>query len=1519
LKDRSIAAMSVDEAESAPGDKDDSSLVLDASGGGAVASEASLPRSQRIPFRYIVHDDRAVPFLLEHLAMTECADFLLFWLQVEEFKQLAGRSSAIHAQARKIFDNYFADYDNDNDVNAEDDPQQKHQQRLRFRNEQVNAEVQAESMALKAMLKEDRPTLDMFSKVQHAVFRELKEVHYSEFRETSSFRALVGQLQSSRNIPLKSILDTPRFSRYFARFIKENHPRQYGNYLFLTEANDHYRVRALVDNSTSETSRNITEKKPAEILQSKVPTMLVSASGEIRNVPSKRGMQRATTSNEASPSRENATLQRSRSAHAEAEARQRRDEFSPQRDHRASFLNDILPVSAAGPAASEELRRKKKQIFDLLKEAYEILDKYLSRNSRMEATVVSDESKRFVAETLEQVSVELGGDAGRLASMGNFASISRVFAVLDYLSNQLENVFIPAHKDVLKWMKEEAYPEFKRTEAYAALVTVIEEEIQDVHRERNNLQSVLKGERFSDSLIVLKLPAKSSLTPPPNATSSSQLRTIKDNISTDRRRRASYLFNDLEDTPLIGGVIRVSTDHVADERNLEKSPLICECDCHYECKDQHCDSCQCGWPSLTQRVSGLAFRTRTTFSSVQKPKSKGFRQSSSGPRQASKESRFNCEGDEDDDDDDDGTGSETVQEEEESLPSQEGDKHKESGIFSGEYGIARKFLPPNVHAYLFPLGLNVRVLDVQNLVEDTAHHARLHFRTRRNSDPENLNGFVALPPKPNRGYEKIVICDPIGEDSDVLTGGSFSVELHNSELGPMKREIDDGCSERVMQKVREMRPEDLLHPFAMPIRKPHENGKLSKGKFWYGVAFTTYKQIRIECSRKRNPDHVPRQGDDVFSPVPSPILSDEGDIGTLSRIGYTEVALSLEKHPTHGLGMNLSLNLRGLIVLTSFIKRPDGKTCPADWTGALREGDVLKSVNDMLVTTRRFKDIVDQIIRSESPVRFVFIRGWQEAVDKCPSCRKAECLPSFAYIPDTVAFLSSKRADFAGLRDALRADENLSFFMSSNIPAKDGLEKLKEINAKLPRMVLPPKSLLIDQLGPPSARFPFQKLFQYVRKEHIVDALAGLFMNKPLLLLSDSPSLLVFVAEALRSLLWPFVWKHTYTPLVPISCCRNFSEMRARKLHEVEKMRHQSISFSRRHPFYVPFIAGICTLEMSARGVDVGDFVGFDGLRDWVLHEYDNLRPIDRFLLVKDLQPLIEKGTMVLDVDSDILEVPRPLKEDEEYNPLVPAGGAFRFDDVALSKRPRSISSASISSALSSNQGLFGSKVSEVPCFPPKLREQLLAEWGDLGPTEKSLELLHDKLMNVHAAMLSSYREYFLTFEDDEDPAESVLAFNMKMFLSKCPRSYRPYLTLFLRSKSFASFLVESVYTKTNVFAFARRPKESNGGMSNSIPLEEVDFITSPASPASPRQQQDSGSPNAFLRKIPEEPSNEIRRIANEIDRRKFDDQSQTHQANAQIAEVEEEEHDLDQSSFEDAIESEMSGDEGPEDSADEL
>lgn len=558
-----------------------------------------------------------------------------------------------------------------------------------------------------------------------------------------------------------------------------------------------------------------------------------------------------------------------------------------------------------------------------------------------------------------------------------------------------------------------------------------------------------------------------------------------------------------------------------------------------------------------------------------------------------------------------------------------------------------------------------------------------------------------------------------------------------------------------------LKPDPEIHCFSMPITRAKtaaldKKRSRSKTRFWYGVSFVTYDFMVVEC--------------------PSRLREKE-----VSKTEYREIPITLEKNPDYGLGLHLSLDTYGFISIKGFgIKQKNSADSEAK-TNSLKRKDVLLSVNDVSVEGRFFKDVIRQIREAPSPVNFVFARGWESLVTPCKSCGYLKCEPVFVFVPKCFALLS-RQPCFKLMRSSILD----AVHQQTGSTSVESLRTILELNRhRLQREKAIEdvgNHVVLERPIPPCPSLPFHHLFQSLSRNNIMNLVASLMLDRRVLLLSDNRTLLTIAGETLRSLLWPFPWSHFFCPIIPWD--------------EFENIVQNECSDTR------PFFAGVCTLDLFSTDYSVTKFDGFSDLKYWASIEQDNLRPLERFLNTPGTEPILEGGTIIVDLDANFVNIlhPKPARMFESPKHLSQHPNYVNHRPSTLPDYEPSLEeNYSTNNCWKWQLDHDGS----IPCFPTSMKEIVGDEWRSLWLQGMSgsvrFSQFHEVLLkHVYSTLLARYKEYYITYEDDTGCV--TVAFNVESLLSQATLENKFFLEQLLRSRNFSTFLLESVYTDANVF-----------------------------------------------------------------------------------------------------------------------
>ncbi len=191
----------------------------------------------------------------------------------------------------------------------------------------------------------------------------------------------------------------------------------------------------------------------------------------------------------------------------------------------AKGYSDMIPLAAAPASAASAVNQKRAAIQELVDSGYQLLDRYLSRSSTLEALAVPNQARELVADQLCVFQAVLNNDPASITTMNwdaqqldflvkfsaasrfaKMVSVGNAMKALDDLHAQVSTVFAAALDHVSRWMEGDAvYGKFRASDYFLSLILDLEESKSESHMRSNRLRDIVKGRKSSEELMVLEL------------------------------------------------------------------------------------------------------------------------------------------------------------------------------------------------------------------------------------------------------------------------------------------------------------------------------------------------------------------------------------------------------------------------------------------------------------------------------------------------------------------------------------------------------------------------------------------------------------------------------------------------------------------------------------------------------------------------------------------------------------------------------------------------------------------------------------------------------------------------------------------------------------------------------------------------------------------------------------------------------------------------------------------------------
>ncbi|MFT7812607.1 DENN domain-containing protein 5B [Arapaima gigas] len=308
----------------------------------------------------------------------------------------------------------------------------------------------------------------------------------------------------------------------------------------------------------------------------------------------------------------------------------------------------------------------------------------------------------------------------------------------------------------------------------------------------------------------------------------------------------------------------------------------------------------------------------------------------------------------------------------------------------------------------------------------------------------------------------------------------------------------------------------------------------------------------------------------------------------------------------------------------------------------------------------------------------------------------------------------------------------------------------------------------------PLADFSLGRAFQLLGVENLVQLFTCVLLEMQILLYSQDYQRLMTVAEGITTLLFPFQWQHVYVPILPASL-RHFLDAPVPYL-----MGLQSKEGTDRSKLELPQEANLCFVDIDNHCIELPeDFPQFP-------NKAELIQELSDVLLGFGLSP---EGGVPLGPASGQLQgrALRDLVDDRKNGNL---GG----EALAVLERLQALATRT------------GVTVGPVGVCPRKDGE---GEAGGRPPTEEDEEELRDAKLNVQlrevfanrfAAMFADYEAFVIQSAHDLESwltnREQMHNFDKASFLSDQPEPYLPFLSHFIETQMFATFIDNKIMSQ---------------------------------------------------------------------------------------------------------------------------
>uniref|UniRef100_A0A8C1LSZ2 DENN/MADD domain containing 5A n=1 Tax=Cyprinus carpio TaxID=7962 RepID=A0A8C1LSZ2_CYPCA len=298
--------------------------------------------------------------------------------------------------------------------------------------------------------------------------------------------------------------------------------------------------------------------------------------------------------------------------------------------------------------------------------------------------------------------------------------------------------------------------------------------------------------------------------------------------------------------------------------------------------------------------------------------------------------------------------------------------------------------------------------------------------------------------------------------------------------------------------------------------------------------------------------------------------------------------------------------------------------------------------------------------------------------------------------------------------------------------------------------------------------FPLQEVFELLGVENVLQLFTCALLEIQILLYSQHYQRLMTVAESITALMFPFQWQHVYVPILPASL-----------LHFLDAP--------------VPYLMGL-----HSNGQDDRTKLELPQEANLCFVDIDN-----HFIeLPEDLPQFPNK----LEFIQEISEVLLAFGVSSEANPQCSEGlgklRGFRSGDMASDKRNGNLAGSPLNSyLLRENQTIarLQALVKRTGVSLEKVTSSLMDKCDSLQCDEEEMKMhqlnirVREVFANRFTQMFSDYEVFVIQSSQDKESwfsnRDQMQNFDKASFLSDQPEPYLPFLSRFLETQMFASFI----------------------------------------------------------------------------------------------------------------------------------
>ncbi|XP_077791235.1 DENN domain-containing protein 5B isoform X7 [Podarcis muralis] len=307
----------------------------------------------------------------------------------------------------------------------------------------------------------------------------------------------------------------------------------------------------------------------------------------------------------------------------------------------------------------------------------------------------------------------------------------------------------------------------------------------------------------------------------------------------------------------------------------------------------------------------------------------------------------------------------------------------------------------------------------------------------------------------------------------------------------------------------------------------------------------------------------------------------------------------------------------------------------------------------------------------------------------------------------------------------------------------------------------------------PLSDYPLREAFELLGLENLIQVFTCVLLEMQILLYSQDYQRLMTVAEGITTLLFPFQWQHVYVPILPASLL-HFLDAPVPYL-----MGLQSKEGTDRSKLELPQEANLCFVDIDNHFIE----------------------------LPEELPQFPNKPDFIQEISEVLLQFGIPLEGTLHCSESATKFKNLVLNDLANDKKNGNVPSNTINMyellkgnetiarlhALAKRTGVTVDKMSiNIPLEEKERNVKLQCEDGELRDYKLNVQL-REVFANRFTQMFSDYDAFVIQAAQDRESwltnREQMQNFDKASFLSDQPEPYLPFLSHFIETQMFATFI----------------------------------------------------------------------------------------------------------------------------------